>query len=105
VVHLHCGLPVRLHACSPPHLTATQLAQSSVLNRLIAPAGLSPAWAPASRAHQNQIYDAYETSTRGATCNAYSASDTADSLPGHSTNLPLPEPGTDDAPGRGGKSR
>src|SRR5882757_2332338 len=38
--YVHCDLPVRLHACSPPRLTATQLARSSVLNRLIAPAGL-----------------------------------------------------------------
>ena len=44
-------LSVRLHACSPPRLAATQLARSSVLNRLIAPAGLSPALMPASRAH------------------------------------------------------
>lgn len=28
---VHCDLPVRLHACSPPRLTATQLARSSVL--------------------------------------------------------------------------
>jgi hypothetical protein len=35
VVHFHCGLSVRLHACSPPHLTVTQLARSSVLNGLI----------------------------------------------------------------------
>src|SRR5476651_1610524 len=47
----HCDLSVRLHACSPPRLAATQLARSSVLNRLIAPAGLSPALTPASRAH------------------------------------------------------
>jgi len=53
VVHVYCGLPVRFHACSPPRLAATQLAQSSVLNRLIAPAGLSPALTPASRAHRS----------------------------------------------------
>ena len=47
------------HACSPPRLTATQLARSSVLNRLIAPAGLSPALMPASRAHQRPISDVY----------------------------------------------
>src|ERR1700722_11563833 len=52
VSYVHCDLSVRLHACSPPRLTATQLARSSVLNRLIAPAGLSPALTPASRAHQ-----------------------------------------------------
>jgi len=51
VVHFHYNLSVRLHACSPPRLTATQLARSSVLNRLIAPAGLSPALMCASRAH------------------------------------------------------
>ena len=50
--YVHCDLSVRLHACSPPRLTATQLARSSVLNRLIAPAGLAPALTPASRAHQ-----------------------------------------------------
>ncbi len=50
--YVHCDLPVRFRACSPPRLTATQLARSSVLNRLIAPAGLSPALTPASRAHQ-----------------------------------------------------
>src|ERR1700751_4760135 len=49
----HCNLRVRLQACSPPRLAASQLARSSVLNRLIAPAGLSPALTPASRAHQN----------------------------------------------------
>src|SRR5882757_3954525 len=49
---VHYDLPVRLHACSPPRLTATQLARSAVLNRLIAPTGLSPALTPASRAHQ-----------------------------------------------------
>ena len=38
--------------CSPPRLAATQLARSSVLNRLTAPAGLPPALTPASRAHQ-----------------------------------------------------
>ena len=59
VVHLHCGLSVRLHACSPPRLTATQLARSSVLNRLIAPAGLPPVLAPASRAHHSRDYDSY----------------------------------------------
>ena len=36
---------------TPPRVAATQLARSSVLNRLIAPAGLSPALTPASRAH------------------------------------------------------
>jgi hypothetical protein len=50
--YVHCDLPVRFRACSPPRLAATQLARSSVLNRLIAPAGLSPALTPASRAHQ-----------------------------------------------------
>src|SRR6266853_1497298 len=40
-----------IHACSPPRLTATQLAQSAVLNRLIAPVGLAPTLTPASRAH------------------------------------------------------
>ena len=45
------------HACSPPRLTATQLARSSVLNRLIAPAGLPRVLAPASRAHQRPISD------------------------------------------------
>jgi hypothetical protein len=49
---VHYGLPVRLHACSPPRLAATQLARSSVLNRLIAPTGLSPALTPASRARR-----------------------------------------------------
>src|ERR1700679_3040523 len=57
VSYVHCGLQVRLHACSPPRLAATQLARSSVLNRLIAPAGLSPALTPASRAHQVSTYD------------------------------------------------
>ncbi len=52
VVHMNCDLPVRLHACSPPRLAATQLARSAVLNRLIAPAGLPPALTPASRAHR-----------------------------------------------------
>src|SRR5215212_6874757 len=51
--YVHYDLSVRLHACSPPRLAATQLARSSVLNRLIAPAGLSPALMPASRAHQS----------------------------------------------------
>src|SRR5260221_4268997 len=37
--YVHCDLPVRLHACSPPRLAATQLARSAVLNRLIAPTG------------------------------------------------------------------
>ena len=50
--YVRCDLPVRLHACSPPRLAATQLARSSVRNRLIALAGLSPALTPASRAHQ-----------------------------------------------------
>src|SRR5271170_7412207 len=54
---MYCDLPVRLHACSPPRLAATQLARSSVLNRLIAPAGLSPALTPASRAHQATFLD------------------------------------------------
>jgi hypothetical protein len=49
---VHYDLPVRLHACSPPRLAATQLARSSVLNRLIAPTGLSPALTPASRARR-----------------------------------------------------
>ena len=48
MVHIYCDLPVRLHACSPPRLTATQLARSAVLNRLIAPTGLSPALTPDS---------------------------------------------------------
>ena len=51
---VHCDLPVRLHACSPPRLAATQLARSAVLNRLIAPAGLSPALTPASRAFESR---------------------------------------------------
>src|SRR6266498_5583768 len=54
---VHCDLPVRLHACSPPRLTATQLARSSVLNRLIAPTGLSPALRRASRAHRDSRPD------------------------------------------------
>ena len=45
-------LTVRLHACFPPRLAATQLARSSVLNLLIAPTGLSPALRRASRAHR-----------------------------------------------------
>src|SRR5215210_5512917 len=49
--YVHYDLPVRLHACSPPRLAATQLARSSVLNRLSAPAGLSPALMCALRAH------------------------------------------------------
>src|SRR5215203_2399986 len=48
---VYCDLPVRLHACSPPRLAATQLARSSVMNRLSAPAGLSPALMCALRAH------------------------------------------------------
>src|ERR1700760_4577508 len=55
--YVHCDLPVRLHACSPPRLAATQLARSAVLNRLIAPTGLSPALTPASRAHQDLLPD------------------------------------------------
>ena len=55
--YVHCDLPVRLHACSPPRLAATQLARSAVLNRLIAPTGLSPALTPASRAHRNSEAD------------------------------------------------
>src|SRR5215204_3596626 len=51
MVHVSYDLPVRLHACSPPRLAATQLARSAVLNRLTAPTGLSPALTPASRAH------------------------------------------------------
>src|SRR6266511_6236019 len=54
---VHCDLPVRLHACSPPRLTASQLARSSVLNRLIAPTGLSPALRRASRAHRSYSPD------------------------------------------------
>jgi hypothetical protein len=50
--YVHCDLPVRLQACSPPRLATTQLARSAVLNRLIAQAGLSPVLTPASRAHQ-----------------------------------------------------
>src|SRR4051812_10691528 len=50
--YVHCDLPVRLHACSPPRLAATQLARSSVLNRLSAPAGLAPALMCALRAHE-----------------------------------------------------
>lgn len=37
---------------SKVRLTATQLARSAVLNRLIAPTGLSPALTPVSRTHQ-----------------------------------------------------
>jgi len=55
---VHCDLPVRLHACSPPRLAATQLARSAVRNRLIAPTGLSPALTPASRALQKLTPDA-----------------------------------------------
>ena len=55
MVHVYYDLPVRLHACSPPRLAATQLARSAVLNRLIAPTGLSPALTPASRAHQGLV--------------------------------------------------
>ena len=55
--YVYCDLPVRLHACSPPRLTATQLARSSVLNRLIAPAGLSPALRRALRAHRDSKTD------------------------------------------------
>src|SRR6478735_158616 len=54
---VHCDLPVRLHACSPPRLAATQLARSAVLNRLIAPTGLSPALICASRAHNRLSID------------------------------------------------
>ena len=50
--YVHYDLSVRLHACSPPRLVATQLARSAVLNRLIAPAGLSPALICALRAHE-----------------------------------------------------
>lgn len=50
--YVHCDLPVRLHACSPPRLAATQLARSSVLNRLIAPVGLAPTLLCALRAHR-----------------------------------------------------
>ena len=59
MVHVYYDLPVRLHACSPPRLAATQLARSAVLNRLIAPTGLSPALTPASRAHQEMLTDPY----------------------------------------------
>ncbi len=58
-VHLNYDLPVRFRACSPPRLAATQLARSAVLNRLIAPTGLSPALTPASRTHQDSLADAY----------------------------------------------
>jgi hypothetical protein len=58
--YVRCDLPVRLHACSPPRLAATQLARSSVRNRLIALAGLSPALTPASRAHQLLNIDSAE---------------------------------------------
>lgn len=64
VVHLHCGLPVRLHVCSPPRLAATQLAPDSAANRLIAPAGLPRVLAPASRVHQRPVSDAYGTGLR-----------------------------------------
>src|SRR5271156_6150172 len=57
--YVHCDLPVRLHTCSPPRLAATQLVRSSVLNRLIAPTGLSPALTPASRAHQVSRVDSF----------------------------------------------
>ena len=57
--YVYCDLPVRLHACSPPRLTAAQLARSSVLNRLIAPAGLSPALRRALRAHRNSRSDPF----------------------------------------------
>ena len=63
MVHLHCGLPVRLHACSPPRLTATQLARSSVLNRLIAPTGLPPALYPLHGRTVAATYDSYGQST------------------------------------------
>ncbi len=55
--YVHCDLLVRLHACSPPRLAATQLARSSVLNRLIAPTGLSPALRRALRAHRDSKTD------------------------------------------------
>ena len=42
---------IRLHACSPPRLAATQLVPRLRDCHLIAPAGLSPALTPASRAH------------------------------------------------------
>jgi len=45
------GGKVRPLARSPPLLTATQLARSSVQNHLTAQAELSPALTPASRAH------------------------------------------------------
>ena len=59
MVHMDYDLPVRFRACSPPRLAATQLARSAVLNRLIAPTGLSPALTPASRAHQELLTDPY----------------------------------------------
>jgi hypothetical protein len=63
MVHFHYDLTVRLHACSPPRLTATQLARSSVVNSLIPPAGLSPALTPASRAHQEYSHDPFVPSS------------------------------------------
>ena len=52
MVYVHCDLTVRLHVCSPPRLTATQLTRSSVPNSLTAPTGLSPVLTPPSQAHQ-----------------------------------------------------
>lgn len=59
VVHFHYDLTVRLHACSPPRPTATQLARSSMLNSLISPTALSFALVPASRAHQASRVDLF----------------------------------------------
>jgi hypothetical protein len=49
---------------SPPRLTTTQLARSSVLNRLIAPTGLSPPLRRASRAHRDYSPDTNGTKIR-----------------------------------------
>ena len=66
--YVHYDLSVRLHACSPPRLVATQLARSAVLNRLIAPAGLSPALICALRAHgfRERFADFGKVLNRGA---------------------------------------
>jgi hypothetical protein len=68
--YVHCdpACGIRLHACSPPRLAATQLARSAVLNRLIAPTGLSPALALASRAHQLSSVDPAKTCAGGLGC-------------------------------------
>jgi hypothetical protein len=65
MVHVYYDLPVRLHACSPPRLAAMQLVPHAGLNRLIAPAGLSPALTPASRAHQDFSHDPMPRSPSG----------------------------------------